>query len=142
MPLSGLCTTPCRMRSPIRVFISVWFLSIQLLAQDRGLKLGCAAKNRLGVYICLFRQLPHIFVKTTATYLCSDNCHISLFRQLPHTYIFVCSDNCHTRIYLFVQTTATHVYVCLFRQLPHTYIFVCSDNCHTRIFIHKLLKTF
>jgi hypothetical protein len=45
------------MRSPVRVF---GFVSIQLLALDRGFKLGFAAKNLL-VYV--FVQL------TTATYL-------------------------------------------------------------------------
>ena len=53
-----------RMRSPIRVFISVGFVSIQFLARDSGLKLGFAAKNWLAyIYICLFsKPLPHIFI--------------------------------------------------------------------------------
>jgi len=54
---------PWRMRSPIRVFISVGFVSLQLLARACGVELGCAAKTLVGVYICLFsKQLPHIFV--------------------------------------------------------------------------------
>ena len=62
IPFSGFCTIPWRMRSPIRVFISVGFVSIQLLARDRGFKLGFAAKNLLA-HICLFnKQLPHIFI--------------------------------------------------------------------------------
>jgi len=54
---------PWRMRSPIRVFISVGFVCIQLLARDCVVKLGCAAKTLVGVYICLFsKELPHVFV--------------------------------------------------------------------------------
>ena len=54
-------TIPWRIRSPIRVFISAGFVSIQLLARDHGFKLGFVAKN----------WLAYIFV-------CSaNNCHIS-----------------------------------------------------------------
>ena len=63
MPFSGFCTMPWRMRSPIRVFISIRFVSIQLPALDCGVKLKCAAKTLVGVYIFLFsKQLSHIFV--------------------------------------------------------------------------------
>jgi len=70
MPFSGFCTMPWRMRNPIRVFISFGFVSIQLLARDCGVELGCAAKTLVGVYVCLFsKQLPHIFViKLLKTY--------------------------------------------------------------------------
>ena len=54
-------TIPWRMRSPIRVFISAGFVSIQLLAQDCGFKLWFAAKN----------WLAYIFVGS------ANNCHIS-----------------------------------------------------------------
>ena len=42
MLFSGFCTMPWRMRSPIRVFISVRLVSIQLLARNCYVKLGCA----------------------------------------------------------------------------------------------------
>ena len=63
IPFLCFCTMPWRMRGPIRVFISFGFVSIQLLARDCGVKLGCATEALVGVYICLFsKQQPHIFV--------------------------------------------------------------------------------
>jgi len=53
IPFSGFCTIPVSMRSPIRVFISVEFVSIQLPALDCGFKLGFAAKNWLAyIFVC------------------------------------------------------------------------------------------
>ena len=61
IPFSGFCTIPWKVRYPIWVFISVGFVSIQLLARDRGFKLGFAAK----------KWLAYIFD-------CSaNNCHLS-----------------------------------------------------------------
>ena len=61
IPFSGFCTIPWWMRSPIRVFISFEFVTIQLLAWDHGFKLGFATKNWLAyIYVCS-----------------ANNCHIS-----------------------------------------------------------------
>jgi hypothetical protein len=62
MPFSGFCTISWRMRSQIRVFISVRFVSLQLLVQDSGFKLGCSTKNWLAYMYCFVHQ-------TTATFL-------------------------------------------------------------------------
>ena len=53
IPFSCFCTIPRRIRSLIRVFISVRFVSIQLIAWDCSFKLGFAAKNWLEyLFVC------------------------------------------------------------------------------------------
>jgi hypothetical protein len=56
IPFTHFCTIPSRMRSQISVFISVGFVSIQLLTQDSGFKLGFGTRLPKHAGACILNK--------------------------------------------------------------------------------------